>query len=154
MADELAAALGLDSIEFRRRNVLKTGMKNAQGAVPDGTQRAETVLEKAGAHALWTGRAARKQEYEAAHPGRYYGVGFGCIQRRFGDGAQASFAKVELAPDGRITLSHTGTEIGTGTSSGQAVACVPGWAGRPTCWKWPSPTGPICRWRRAAIRTR
>src|SRR5712691_7410386 len=104
MVDELAAALGLDPIEFRLRNVLKTGMKNAQGAVPDGTQRAETVLEKAGAHALWTGRAARKQAYEAAHPGKYYGVGFGCIERRFGDGAQASFAKVELAPDGRITL--------------------------------------------------
>ncbi len=130
MADELAAALGLDPIEFRLRNVLKTGMKNAQGAVPDGTQRAETVLEKARAHALWTGRAAAKQAYEAAHPGKYYGVGFGCIQRRFGDGAQASFAKVELAPDGRITLSHTGTEIGTGASSGQAVACVR-WLGRP-----------------------
>jgi len=130
MADEIAGALGLDPIEFRLRNVLKTGMKNAQGAVPDGVQRAETVLEKARAHELWTGRAARKQAYEAAHPGKYYGVGFGCIERRFGDGAQASFAKVELAPDGRITLSHTGTEIGTGTSSGQAVACAR-WLGRP-----------------------
>jgi CO/xanthine dehydrogenase Mo-binding subunit len=130
MADEIASALGLDPIEFRLRNVLKTGMKNAQGAVPDGVQRAETVLEKARAHALWTGRAARKQAYEAAHPGKFYGVGFGCIERRFGDGAQASFAKVELAPDGRITLSHTGTEIGTGTSSGQAVACAR-WLGRP-----------------------
>jgi len=130
MADELAAALGLDPIEFRLRNVLKTGMKNAQGAVPDGTQRAEAVLAKARAHALWTGRAAAKQAYEAAHPGKFYGVGFGCIQRRFGDGAQASFAKVEVARDGRITLSHTGTEIGTGASSGQAVACVR-WLGRP-----------------------
>ena len=130
MADEIAGALGLDAIEFRLRNVLKTGMKNAQGAVPDGVQRAETVLEKARAHALWTGRAARKQAYDAAHPGKYYGVGFGCIERRFGDGAQASFAKVELAPDGHITLSHTGTEIGTGASSGQAVACVR-WLGRP-----------------------
>jgi CO/xanthine dehydrogenase Mo-binding subunit len=130
MADELAQALGLDAIEFRLRNVLKTGMKNAQGTVPDGVQRAETVLEKARAHALWTGRVTRKQAYEAAHPGKYYGVGFGCIQRRFGDGAQASLAKVELAPDGRITLGHTGTEIGTGTSSGQAVACVR-WLGRP-----------------------
>ncbi|HEY8014285.1 MAG TPA: molybdopterin cofactor-binding domain-containing protein [Dongiaceae bacterium] len=130
MMDELADALGLDPIEFRQRNVLKTGMKNAQGAVPDGTQRAETLLEKARAHELWTGRAARKQAYDAEHPGRYYGVGFGCIQRRFGDGAQASFAKVELGPDGRITLSHTGTEIGTGASSGQAVACAR-WLGRP-----------------------
>jgi CO/xanthine dehydrogenase Mo-binding subunit len=130
MVDEVAGALGLDPIEFRQRNVLKTGMKNAQGAAPLGTQRAETVLEKAAAHALWTGRAARKQAYEAAHPGRYYGVGFGCIQRRFGNGAEASFAKVELDADGRITLSHTGTEIGTGASSGQAVACVR-WLGRP-----------------------
>src|SRR3954467_4604235 len=47
MVDEIADALNLDPIEFRQRNVLKTGMKNAQGAVPDGTQRAETLLEKA-----------------------------------------------------------------------------------------------------------
>jgi CO/xanthine dehydrogenase Mo-binding subunit len=130
MADEIAGELGLDPIEFRLRNVLKTGMKDAQGSVPDGAQRAETVLEKSRAHALWTGRGAKKQSYEAANPGRYYGVGFGCIQRRFGDGAQCSLAKVELAVDGRITLSHTGTEIGTGSSSGQAVACAR-WLGRP-----------------------
>jgi CO/xanthine dehydrogenase Mo-binding subunit len=130
MVDEIAGQLGLDPIEFRLRNVLKTGMKNAQGAIPNGTQRAEAVLEKARAHALWSGRAARKQIYDAEHPGKYYGVGFGCIQRRFGTGAEASLAKVELAPDGRITPSHTGTEIGTGTSSGQAVASAR-WLGRP-----------------------
>ncbi len=130
MIDELAEALALDPIEFRRRNVLKTGMKNAQGAVPDGQQRAEEVLDKALNHPLWTGRAAAKQAYEAANPGRYYGVGFGCIQRRFGNGAEASLARIELSPDGRITLGHTGTEIGTGASSGQAVACAR-WLGRP-----------------------
>jgi CO/xanthine dehydrogenase Mo-binding subunit len=130
MIDEIAGELGLDSIEFRLRNVLKTGMKNAQGAIPHGTQRAEAVLEKARGHSLWAGRVARKQAYDATHPGRYYGVGFGCIQRRFGNGAEAGLAKVELAPDGRITLSHTGTEIGTGASSSQAVACAR-WLGRP-----------------------
>jgi CO/xanthine dehydrogenase Mo-binding subunit len=130
MVDEIAGELGLDPIEFRLRNVLKTGMKTTQGAIPHGTQRAEAVLEKARAHALWTGRAARKQAYDSTHPGKYYGVGFGCIQRRFGTGAEAALAKVELAPDGRITLSHTGTEIGTGASSGQAVACAR-WLGRP-----------------------
>jgi CO/xanthine dehydrogenase Mo-binding subunit len=130
MVDEIAGQLGLDPIEFRLRNVLKTGMRNSQGAIPDGIQRAEAVLEKARTHPLWTGRAARKQAYDAAHPGKYYGVGFGAIQRRFGAGAEANLAKVELAPDGRITLSHTGTEIGTGASSGQAVACAR-WLGRP-----------------------
>src|SRR5262249_42458010 len=44
--------------------------------------------------------------------------------------AEASFSKVELAPDGRITVSSSGAEIGTGMSSGQAVACVR-WLGRP-----------------------
>jgi CO/xanthine dehydrogenase Mo-binding subunit len=130
MMDEIAGDLGLDPIEFRLRNVLKTGMKNAQGAVPLGTQRAEAVLQRARAHPLWTHRAARKQAYDDANPGKYYGVGFGCIQRRFGNGSEASLAKVEIAPDGRITLDHTGTEIGTGTSSAQAVACAR-WLGRP-----------------------
>src|SRR6185437_12397935 len=108
MIDEIAAELGLDPIEFRLRNVLKTGMRNAQGAIPLGTQRAETVLQKARAHPLWTGRVAGKQAYDASHPGKYYGVGFGCIQRRFGTGAEASLAKVEVAPDGRIRLMHSG----------------------------------------------
>ena len=44
MIDEVADALGGDPIEFRHRNVLKTGMKNAQGAAPLGTQRAEALL--------------------------------------------------------------------------------------------------------------
>ena len=47
MIDEIAGELGLDPIEFRLRNVLKTGMKNTQGAIPLGTQRAEAVLEQA-----------------------------------------------------------------------------------------------------------
>jgi CO/xanthine dehydrogenase Mo-binding subunit len=130
MVDEIAEQLGLDPIEFRLRNVLKSGMKNTQGAIPAGALRGEAILEQARAHALWTGRAARKAAYDAAHPGRYYGVGFGCIQRDFGIGAESSLAKVELSPDGRIALYHTGTEIGTGASSAQAVACVR-WLGHP-----------------------
>jgi len=130
MMDEFAGELGLDPIEFRLRNVLKTGMRNTQGAIPTGNLRAEAVLEKARAHALWSGRVARKQAFDASHPGKYYGVGFGCIQWRFGNGVEASFAKVELAPDGRIMVSNSGAEIGTGMSSGQAIACVR-WLGRP-----------------------
>jgi CO/xanthine dehydrogenase Mo-binding subunit len=130
MVDEIAAELGLDAIEFRLRNVLKTGMRTTQGAVPDGIQRGEAVLQKAKAHPLWEGRAARKRAYDATHPGKYYGVGFAGSHRRFGTGSEASFAKIEIAPDGTIALSHTAAEIGTGTSSGQAVACVR-WLGSP-----------------------
>jgi CO/xanthine dehydrogenase Mo-binding subunit len=130
MVDEIAAELGLDPIEFRLRNVMKTGMRTTQGAIPDGTHRGEAVLQRAKAHPLWTERLARKSAYEAAHPGKYYGVGFAASHRRFGIGLEASFAKVELAPDGTMSLAHTAAEIGTGTSSAQAVACAR-WFGRP-----------------------
>ena len=130
MVDEIAEMLGLDPIEFRLQNVLKSGMKNTQGAVPGGAVRADEILERARVHPLWTGRAARKNAYEAAHPGQYYGVGFGCVQKDFGHGDEAALAKVELSPEDRITLAHSGTEIGTGASSGQAVAVVL-WLGRP-----------------------
>jgi CO/xanthine dehydrogenase Mo-binding subunit len=71
MVDEIAGELGLDPIEFRLRNVLKPGMRDLQGVPADDVQRAAAVLEKARSHPLWTDRLARKQAYDAAHPGRY-----------------------------------------------------------------------------------
>ena len=130
MIDEIAAELNLDPIEFRLKNVLRSGMKNTQGAIPAGAVRADEVLEKAKAHALWRDRARRKSEFEAAHPGQRYGVGFACVQKDFGTGAESSFAKVELSEAGRITLHHSGAEIGTGMSTSQAIA-VAKWLGLP-----------------------
>ena len=130
MVDELAQQLGMDPIELRLKNVLKSGMKNTQGAIPAGEVRADEVLRKARAHPLWAGRERRKKEYEAAHPGRLYGVGFACVQKDFGTGAESSFAKVEIDHDGKVMLRHSGTEIGTGMSTSQAIACVR-WLGSP-----------------------
>lgn len=130
LVDELAQELGLDPIEFRLRNVLKSGMKNTQGAIPAGEIRAEEILKKAQEHPVWTQRARRKADYEADNPGKLYGVGFACVQKDFGTGAESSFAKVEISPEGRILLRHTGAEIGTGMSTSQALACVR-WLGQP-----------------------
>lgn len=130
LVDEAAAALGFDPIEFRLRNVFKTGMKNTQGAIPAGALRADEIMEKAGKHPIWRERQRRKAEYEASHPGRSYGVGFACVQKDFGTGAESSLAKVELTPEGKVILRHTGTEIGTGTATSQALACVQ-WLGSP-----------------------
>jgi CO/xanthine dehydrogenase Mo-binding subunit len=120
--DEIAAKLGMDPIDLRLKNVLKSGMKNTQGAVPAGAVRADEILLKAKQHPLWIKRAERKTEYEAKHPGHRYGVGFACVQKDYGTGAESSFAKVELAPDGVVSLWHSGTEIGTGMSTSQAAA--------------------------------
>ncbi|MQR01790.1 xanthine dehydrogenase family protein molybdopterin-binding subunit [Glaciimonas soli] len=128
--DEFAEKLGLDPIDFRLKNALRSGMKNTQGAIPAGAIRVDEVLEKAKVHPLWTNRAAAKIEFEAKHPGQRYGVGFACVQKDFGTGAEASFAKVEISADGRISLHHTGAEIGTGMSTSQAIACAK-WLGKP-----------------------
>ncbi|NKI68675.1 molybdopterin-dependent oxidoreductase [Collimonas pratensis] len=130
MIDEMAEKLGLDAIDFRLKNALRSGMKNTQGAIPAGAIRVDEVLEKAKLHPLWVNRAKKKAEYEISHPGYRYGVGFACVQKDFGTGAETSFAKVEISADGQIHLSHSAAEIGTGMSTSQAIACAK-WLGKP-----------------------
>ena len=130
MIDEFAAQLNLDPIDFRLKNALRSGMKNTQGAIPAGAVRVDEVLQKAKVHPLWTGRAKQKAAFEAAHPGQRYGVGFACVQKDFGTGAEASFAKIQIEANGKISLWHSGAEIGTGMSTSQALACAK-WLGKP-----------------------
>jgi CO/xanthine dehydrogenase Mo-binding subunit len=129
MIDELAGELGLDAIEFRERNVLKSGMKNSQGAIPAGALRADEILGKARAHPLWKDRAARKRAYESEHPDRRYGVGFACVHKDFGTGAEAAFAQVEVDAKGKVRLRHVGVELGTGMATSQSLLCAR-WLGR------------------------
>ncbi len=128
--DEFAEKLGLDAIDFRLKNALTSGMKNTQGAIPAGAIRVDEVLQKAKVHPLWVNRAKAKVEFEAKHPGQRYGVGFACVQKDFGTGAETSFAKVEISADGHISLHHSGAEIGTGMSTSQAIACAK-WLSKP-----------------------
>jgi CO/xanthine dehydrogenase Mo-binding subunit len=130
MIDEIAAQLGVDAIDLRLKNALRSGMKNTQGAIPGGAIRVDEILVKAKAHPLWTERAKKKLIYELAHPGTRYGVGFACVQKDFGTGAESSFAKVEISADGKITVHHSAAEIGTGVSTSQAIACAK-WLGKP-----------------------
>ncbi len=130
LVDEVAEELKLDAIELRQRNVLKTGMKNTQGAIAGGALRADAVLARAAAHPLWRDRDGRKKSYEAANPGKRYGVGYGCVQKDFGTGAEAAFAEVSVSSEGRIRLRHVAVELGTGMATAQAALCIP-WLGRP-----------------------
>lgn len=130
LVDEIAAELKLDAIELRLRNVMRAGMKNTQGAIPAGTLRARELLERARTHPLWTGREERKRAYEADHPGHYYGVGFACVHKDYGTGAEAAIAQVEIDPQGRILLRHVVSEIGNGSTSSQMLV-VADWLGRP-----------------------
>jgi len=130
LVDEIAAELRMDPIELRQRNVFASGMKNTQGAIPGGAQRADEVLARCREHPLWRDRAVRKSEYEAAHPGKRYGVGFGCVQKDFGTGAEAAFSEVAVSRDGRVSLRLTGIDMGTGMATSQSALCVR-WLGKP-----------------------
>ena len=105
-------------------------MKNTQGAIPGGALRAEEILAKARrAPAVAQARGTQDRIRVGASRHRY-GVGFGCVQKDFGTGAEAAFVEVSLTADGRIGLRHFAVEIGTGMSTSQAALCAQ-WLGRP-----------------------
>ena len=114
MIDEIADELGLDPIEFRLRNVLKTGMRNTQGAVPTGALRAEAVLEQAKAHALWRERVVRKQAFDAAIPENTTESASAASSGASAMGRKPASPRSELAPDGRITVAIAGRRSAPG----------------------------------------
>ncbi len=130
MVDEIAHELGMDAIDLRLKNAFRSGQMNTQGMAPVGVERISEVLTKAKSHPIWATRQSAKSAYEAKNPGRKYGVGVGCAMKDFGCGAEASFARIELDSSGLITLHHSGTEMGTGFSTSQAVNCAR-WLGSP-----------------------
>lgn len=121
LVDEAAAELGLDPIDLRRRNALAEGDANTQGGPEGGYLRARELLDRAAAHPLWRDRAAAKTAYEAANPGRRYGVGYAQVKQVYGAGGDVSALALEFAADGRLVLRHCCLEIGTGATTAQQV---------------------------------
>lgn len=121
MVDELAERLAVDAIELRKKNVLKTGMKNTQGAIPAGALRLEEILDKAAQHELWKTRVERKQKFDQEDPDHLYGVGFAICQKDFGTGSESPLASVEFSAEGKVKLRHVGIDMGTGMATSQAL---------------------------------
>lgn len=121
MVDELANELAIDAIELRRRNATKAGYLNTQGAQPLGDPRNIEMLDKAASNPLWTNREQAKKDYDAAHPGRLYGIGFAQVQKDYGTGADTSALALEFDAQGRLTMRHCVQEIGTGATTAQQV---------------------------------
>ncbi|MDF1776668.1 MAG: molybdopterin-dependent oxidoreductase [Rhizobiaceae bacterium] len=130
LVDEIATEMGIDAIELRRRNVIQSGMKNTQGAVPSGYLRIGEILDMAQQDPMWTERAARKVAYEAANPGMLYGLGFASVQKDFGTGAEAAVVQLEITRQGRLKMRHVAAEIGAGATTAQMLVTEP-YLGRP-----------------------
>jgi CO/xanthine dehydrogenase Mo-binding subunit len=121
MIHEMAAELKVDPFKLRAANVMESGQRNTQGAIPNGTLRYREMLDMAEKDPVWQQRAATKTRYEADHLGMRYGVGFGIATKDYGTGAAAPSAALKLAKDGKISLDIGFIEMGTGTQTAQAV---------------------------------
>lgn len=117
LIDEAAAGAELDPIEFRRRNLLPTGGRTMTGNPWTVSVRTPEILDKLEANPVWRDRAARKAE---AAGGVLVGTGVACCTKDYGTGADASLGRVEIAPDGKVTIHCDAVEMGNGI--GTAVA--------------------------------
>ncbi|WP_299892954.1 molybdopterin cofactor-binding domain-containing protein [uncultured Ruegeria sp.] len=120
LVDEIAIDLGKDPFDLRRQNVLQTGFLNLTGNAASGASRSAEVLDRMEQSALWQDRAQDKADYEAANPGKTYGIGVACVMKDYGGGGDATRAAVSLSSDGKITLHSDGVEMGTGLSTASA----------------------------------
>ncbi len=148
--DKLARRLGLDPIEFRRRNALAEGKETITGQVlGPGTAYLETleaVAEKieelraeARAEALAEtpatpqGQVRAEPRPSASSPDRRYGVGVASAYKNVGIGSgkkDAAGAVVGLTETGRLLVRVGATDIGQGSDTvmAQLAAEVTGFA--------------------------
>ncbi len=112
LVDEVAAALPLDPIEFRRRNALKSGGRTITGNPYYVSVRTPEILDKLEKHPIWVARAEEKARTQNA--GLVVGTGVACVTKDYGSGADCSLGRVEIDPDGRISIFCDHVEMGNG----------------------------------------
>ncbi|HET7715357.1 MAG TPA: molybdopterin cofactor-binding domain-containing protein [Bauldia sp.] len=117
LIDEAAMALPLDPIEFRRRNLLKTGGKSMTGTPFTVSVRTPELLDKLEQHAIWRDRVVEKSRVTA---GTLVGTGVACVIKDYGTGADCSLGRIEVAADGSISVWADAVEMGNGI--GTAIA--------------------------------
>jgi CO/xanthine dehydrogenase Mo-binding subunit len=131
MVDEIAGRLGVDAIDLRRKNALKSGMKNTQGAVPAGALRLHEILDKA-APTSGGKTATRASSRWTPGPGPLVRRRLRHLPERLRHRLRSADGGIEFTAEGRITLRHIGTELGTGMSTSQALVVAISSAARPT----------------------
>jgi CO/xanthine dehydrogenase Mo-binding subunit len=117
LIDEVARALPIDPIEFRRRNALRTGGRTMTGNPYSVSVRTQEILDRLDQHPIWRNRAEEKAKAKA---GIVVGTGLACATKDYGTGADCSLGSVEIDPDGRITIHSDAVEMGTGVGTALA----------------------------------
>lgn len=127
--DKLAHRLGMDPVEFRRRNALVEGKETITGQVlGPGTAYVETLEAVAGkvaalrveAAAARAGTAASREASGAPPGSRKFGVGVASAYKNVGIGAgkrDGAGAAVRLVEAGRLQVRVGSTDIGQGSDT-------------------------------------
>ncbi len=115
LMDELAAELGMDPVDIRRKNGFKLGSATATGQVLDQSVGLMDTLEACAEAFDWGGRV-KQAGYIDKHKTkrRGVGVGMGWYRTSIGTGFDACGANVHVNEDGSVLLYSGITEMGQG----------------------------------------
>ncbi len=115
--NKLAEALGIDSVEIRRRNVVREGsLLSVNSPLPKGVSMPQ-VVEKCAQAARWDNDEPRSSTEAHLQRGKGFACGFKNIGFSYGY-PENSWATVELHGTGeieRVVVRHAAAEVGQGT---------------------------------------
>jgi CO/xanthine dehydrogenase Mo-binding subunit len=119
--DEIAAALGMDPVELRRRNFLRQGDRNATDQLMREPVILDQLLDRALAESDYLAKRARYAQENRSNPVKrglgiaafYHGSGF----TGSGELYLNSLAGVDVTPDEKVRVLVSNTEFGQGTNT-------------------------------------
>jgi len=125
MMDELAAALGMNPLEIRKKNAFRLGSATATGQILDESMGLRETIE-ACARAFDWDRRYREAGFVDKEQTRRRGVGIGMGFYRTSGGAKsdAAGANVYVHEDGSVLLYSGITEIGQGSFTALSQICA------------------------------
>lgn len=111
----LARAIGMDELEFRKRNLIKQGGRGGSGHELMAPIHAIHALDAASQHPLWKNR--RDEKHNGGPVRRGVGMALGLKGYCYGSGDAGDYGAAELTLgfEGRVRLSAGAVEIGQGS---------------------------------------
>ena len=120
--DRLAAKLGMDPVELRRKNLLQPGLASATGDVQSHDCFAEEVLDLALARSQYEEKRAAYDAWNQRGGNTRRGIGLACFAHCAGFTGNgeiylASRLSLALLPDGMVEILCSNTEMGQGAAT-------------------------------------
>ncbi len=120
--DLLAARLGIDCVEIRRRNVLRAGDRTSTDQLVKDSVGVAATLDRAAELADWTRRLEKIEASNRSSDETKRGLGVSCVIYGVGLGGKAPFldkagATIKLEADGSVAVAIGTAEIGQGLTT-------------------------------------